>query len=163
MSCGGCKDRWKAKDRALVCWCCWGTRLPQVWSWVIRHRPKNRCMVSGQAVVLHVYGRPCPLGKTPQSGALARFMGIKYRGPSVIMRIMAWAIHPTHPKPSAFTGCGCVDRLKSLWERVALRRQESHAKAFEGQVDPRTLFADRMAYAQTQRAAAAGYSIKTEE
>lgn len=49
---------------------------------------------------------------------LVRFCGVRWRGWPMPLRWAAAILATDHPAPSDWRGCGCIDRLKALTERI---------------------------------------------
>ncbi len=79
------------------------------------------CRYDAQPVSVHIMGHPCPAGKHPGADGLVRWMGIRWRGQPWPLRIWLWTTRYNDRDWDAFKVkiplCGCIDRLKSLWER----------------------------------------------
>jgi len=74
------------------------------------------CTVSGRPLADHIVRRArCPLGRHPscKTGVL-RWLGVRWYGVPMPVRLALWACHARHPRPSRFTGCGCLARAKDL-------------------------------------------------
>jgi hypothetical protein len=81
-----------------------------------------------KGAVLCVDGKPasdkvrdssCPMGRhmDPKTRRIL-WMGVWWRGVPLPVRLWAWALHPKHPMPRTFEGCGCMHRLKAFWTRM---------------------------------------------
>lgn len=65
------------------------------------------CRISGLPIYKHTVGKgECPKGRfRPKYGVF------------YLTRLWLWLVHPKHPHPSSWTGCGCIPWLKDLWLR----------------------------------------------
>jgi len=104
-----------ARDNAAMCHLC-----PHA-----EHAPN--AFVSG-AVACTIGGKimvECPL-KIFDSGPVKHWAGINWYGVPMPHRILLWAFHPKHPRPSSFSSCGCLVWLKN-WYNKHWKRQGSAA------------------------------------
>lgn len=79
-------------------------------------RADGTCTASGAHVSAHVRGLPCPRGRvTP--GGLVLWLGVYWRGVPYPMRLWRVAIY-RDTRWLALPGCGCIDRVKSVFVRI---------------------------------------------
>jgi len=74
------------------------------------------CEISGRAVVLHLNGEPCGLGRHPDAGGRVKWLGVLWRGVPFPLRLALQVRWPRR-NPWRLPGCGCLDRLKAWVER----------------------------------------------
>lgn len=88
------------------------------------------CTVDGIPVAQHASGFPCPKGKFASDVSVTKWAFVRWYGLAFPLRLWLWATHPSHRRPGWWFGCGCVVRLKNLWNGVqSLRRKElDHAR-----------------------------------
>lgn len=101
------QTEFKPHDLAAACWSCRASRS----------RP-GYCGDSGATIAdVTIGGRPCPRGKHPTARRPTfGWMGARWRGVPMPVR---WAIAARGGMaPGDFTGCGCLDWLKALAERI---------------------------------------------
>ena len=111
MGCGCSNpDAMTARDFAAVCATC--PEAERVgWDPVI-------CTISGQPTRNHCLNGNCPAGYFRSNDDVCTSMGVRWYGPSMLGRLLIWLVHPRHPRPSSFTGCGCIKTLKDLWSKL---------------------------------------------
>ena len=76
------------------------------------------CTVSGKTCQEHCVTGSCPAGHFSASSPETVSLGIRWYGPSMLSRLLLRAVHPRRPRPSSFTGCGCIKILKDLWSKL---------------------------------------------
>ena len=120
MSCG-CRGRtWgdEKRTRAVMCQTCFHGERSVIGL-------ASRCRVDGADLEMSHADLAClcPKGHWPDHNDDLRWMGLRWRGVPVPLRVLVedQVTGPLH-------GCGCIDRLKRLWERlVALNTGANHA------------------------------------
>lgn len=63
----------------------------------------------------------CPKGKFGESAGVVKWLGLEWYGVPYPIRLALWICHPKHPKPSGFTGCGCLKVVKDWWKNLKAR------------------------------------------
>lgn len=64
--------------------------------------------------------RPCPRGRHPDRQNVVRWMGVRWYGVPMPLRIWLRIAHPRHPRIFRWDGCGCVVVLKRGIETIGL-------------------------------------------
>lgn len=72
----------------------------------------------GLPIAHRVVGGMCPLNRFPDRENIVRWLGVRWYGVPMPIRLWAWATHPKHPRPGTFSGCGCVKVLKDAATRA---------------------------------------------
>lgn len=76
------------------------------------------CSLADTGVGLRLEGGQCPAGHHPGSDGKLRWLGVKWRGIPYPVRLWLRVRHGT--ATGKWPGCGCIDRLKTICERVGL-------------------------------------------
>ena len=76
------------------------------------------CPLVGAGVGLALEGGLCPIGHHPGSDGKLKWLGVKWRGIPYPVRLWLRVRHGT--ATGKWPGCGCVDRLKTICERMGL-------------------------------------------
>lgn len=114
MGCARCSSSSTARDNAAVCASCPEAER-EGWNPVV-------CTVNGRDVKDNCLRGECPIGAFTDARGVSVQHGVRWYGPSIVGRLILWAVHPKHPRPSSFSGCGCVVTLKALWSTAMQRR-----------------------------------------
>lgn len=118
MTCKCSPDNLTTRDRAAVCCACiWGQH---------EDRQTVACTISGEPVAEHLGWKPCPLDKHGPRRKTVRWLGLVWYGVPYPIRVWLWVTNEKHPKPSSFTGCGCIKALKDRILRL-LGKGADHA------------------------------------
>ena len=110
MTCCKSKPGSRLEQAALCCACEWGEPFSG--------SDAQTCGFDGQTIALHVNGYPCPLNRAPDRDGISTDMGVRWRGIAWPRRAYLWLTHAKHPAPGRFPGCGCLDAVKRVFERV---------------------------------------------
>ena len=97
----------RRREQAAACMSC-------EWSGPNSGPTATTCDFDGQSIALHVNGYPCPIARAPGKDGMSKDFGMRWIGLSFPRRLYLWLVHPKHPRPSRFVGCGCLAWLKSF-------------------------------------------------
>ena len=67
----------------------------------------------------------CPIGRHPDREGIVRWLGVRWYGVPMPIRVRLMIFARQHRSPRYYDGCGCVVRLKDWWSRLRRRRTTS--------------------------------------
>ena len=82
---------------------------------------RAKCPESGQTVLLHLNGKPCPRGLHPDKRNRVTWRGRAWSGVPFPIRLYLYLRKPeADPETwvASFAGCGCVRKWKAAWLRL---------------------------------------------
>lgn len=108
-----------AQQRAVMCWAC-----PEVhggpWG-------GKRVCPDGETVrvKISIGGKGCPRDNHPDPHGVVRWLGLRFYGVPMPVRLAAWWFHGSHRRPGFWPGCGCAKWFKDLWTTLRPSTRET--------------------------------------
>ena len=105
--------------RRLMCMICPNRKGP---AWGTEKKRPGKCGVLNVPISITIAGvKACPKGRHPDAEGIIPWMGVRWFGVPMPVRVLAVAIGKARGGISSVrevAGCGCVVVLKTRWERV---------------------------------------------